>query len=785
MTTLGFRFNQKSKGYFVSPVFLTFAALVFGLSAHAQTVTGTVIDSQKAPISGASVRLSDRDKTISTTTTDERGTFTLASNNTPNLYLTIEAVGFAAFFLRLPGGLAENVEIVLQPASVVADVTVSITRVETRLSETPASVVVLTRDSLDSTAAQTLADSLRQIAGFTLFRRSSSKTTNPTTQGANLRGVSGSGASRSAVLFDGMSLNDAFGGWTYWSRVPQIAVEQAEVLRGGASSLYGTGGLSGAVNLVPLKPENDETILNIRASAGVQNTFDGGLFTSVAKKGWAFDLAAETFQTGGYIPTADNERGFADKHANSRHGNGIFSLERRFGDLTQRRGDAEKFNSGRIFLRGNLFTERRDNGTSLTNNRTYFRKAAAGGDYSNNKFGSFQMRAFIETQVYDQTFSAVSADRNTETLSRFQRVPSQARGANLFWARPIKTHTITASFETREVRGFSDEVGFTQGRATSVSGSGGTERTHSFFAQDIWRVSEKLNLNFGGRVDRWSNIDARSTTRTLATNAVSVLSFPNRSQTAFSPRIGALYQLTENVSLYGAFSRSFRAPTLNELYRGFRVGNVVTQANANLTAERANTFEGGISFAGMKKRLNFRGNVFVTEVSDPVVSVTLSATQSLITRQRQNVGETRTSGIELDAEVALRSDLKLSASYLFADSRVTEFPANPTLVGRFLPQIAKQQLNFQVNYRPRSRFSFGVQARLLDAQFEDDLNTLRLRSFFSIDATAAIRIRKNFQLFAAAENLFNSRYDIGLTPNRTVAAPMFMRVGLRFDLGKR
>ncbi len=777
-------------------VCVIFLLLAFGLLANAQTITGTVYDTQNRPIADAVVTLQSRGTTSARTITDQSGEFSVSHGNSTGMSLVVEARGFTLFTRKLSNDGVRDFSIILQPANVTADVTISITRTETRLNETPASVVVLTRENLDSTAAQTIDDSLRQIAGFTLFRRSSSKTANPTTQGANLRGVSGSGASRAAVLFDGLSLNDAFGGWTYWSRVPQIAVEQVEVLRGGASSLYGTGGLSGAVNFVPLKNSDEAPILNIRASAGSQNTVDGSLFTSADKNGWALDLAAETFQTGGYIPTAANERGLADTRANSRHNNGIFTIERRFrskssppvlGGVAPASGDgvvaSDRTATGRIFLRGNLFTERRYNGTSLTNNRTYFRQASAGGDYSNSKLGDFQIRAFLETQVYDQTFSAVSADRNTETLSRLQRVPSQARGANLFWTRPIKTHNIAASFETREVRGFSDEVGYFNGLPTSRSGSGGTERTYSFQAQDSWSVTEKLNLNFSGRFDGWSNIDARSTTRTLATNAFSVLNLPDRSQAAFSPRLGALYQLTPSISLYGAFSRSFRAPTLNELYRGFRVGNVVTQANANLTAERANTFEGGVSFT--RKRLNIRGNFFVTEVSDPVVSVTLFATPTLITRQRQNIGQTQTRGIELDAEYALSSDLKLSASYLFADARVTEFPANAALVGKFLPQIAKQQLTFQLNYRPQSRFSLGVQTRVSDAQFEDDLNSLRLRPFFTIDATAAFRINKKFQVFAAVENLFNARYDIGLTPNRTVAAPFFLRLGLRFDLGKR
>ncbi|MGQ0542524.1 MAG: TonB-dependent receptor [Blastocatellia bacterium] len=782
-------FTRVSYNFLVHLISAASLLLLVALGVSAQTLTGIVVDGNGAPIAGASVSIT-RTNSNARTITNSEGRFSIAVQITNGSRLTVKAGSFATFERQLANDGVRDFFIVLQPANLSADVTIVVTRAETRLGETPASVVVLTRDALDSTAAQTVDDSLRQIAGFTLFRRSSSKTANPTTQGANLRGVSGSGASRAAVLFDGLSLNDAFGGWTYWSRVPQIAVEQAELLRGGASSLYGTGGLSGAVNLVPLKNGDDAPMLNIRSSVGSQNTYDGGLFTSFAKSGLAIDLAAETFQTGGYIPTAENERGLADTRVNSRHYNGIFTIERRFrakGSPPVLEGvadaSADGVVNGRIFARGSLFSERRDNGTSLTSNRTYFRQAAAGGDYSNTKLGDFQLRAFLETQVYDQTFSAISADRNAESLSRIQRVPSQVRGGSLFWTRPVETHVISASFETREVRGFSDEIGFTNSRPTSQSGSGGTERTYAFLVQDIWNISKKLNLNLGVRFDNWSNIDARSTTRTLATNAVSVLSFPDRSQNTFSPRIGVLYQLTQSISLYGAFSRSFRAPTLNELYRGFRVGNVVTQANANLTAERASTFEGGVSFTG--KWLNIRGNTFVTEVSDPVVSVTLSTTPTLITRQRQNVGKTRTFGIELDFELFVRSDLKFSASYLLADSRVTEFAVSPPLVGKFLPQIAKQQLNFQINYRPRSRFSFGIQSRISDAQFEDDLNTLRLRPYFKMDATAAFRINKKFQVFAAAENLFNSRYDIGLTPNRTVAAPAFVRVGLRLNLGKR
>ncbi len=753
---------------------LFFFFIICALPIFAQTISGIVTDTQNAPIANAEVALATQNKIVAQIATDAEGKFSLTAIGESNLRLKITAKGFSIYEKSLSEtDLNAPLTIVLQPQNLREEVTVSVTRTESRLSETPASVVVLERETIEQTAAQTVDDSLRQVAGFTLFRRSSSKTSNPTTQGANLRGISGSGASRAAVLFDGLSLNDAFGGWTYWTRVPKVAVEQAEVLRGGASQFYGDTALSGAVNLLSAKAEENQPIFRLETSAGLQKTFDGSIFTAYGKRGWFFDLALESFQTRGYIPIAKEERGAADSEANSRHNNGLLTIGKKFGE------------TARFFARGNLFSERRDNGTNLTDNRTYFRQGAFGADLANKNFGAFQLRSFIETQVYDQTFSAISNNRNTETLSRIQRVPSEAFGANLFWVNVFGKHAVASSFEFREVRGASDETVFINNRAASSLSAGGRERTFSFFAQDFWRITKKLNLNFGARFDAWKNFDALSSNKNLTTNQTNAVNFPNRSESSFSPRIAALYEINENFSLYGAYSKSFRAPTLNELYRAFRVGNVLTQANENLKAERADTTEAGINFIGLQRKLSLRTNVFVTEVSNPVVSITLTTMPNLITRQRQNVGETRSRGLEVDAEYLLRKDLRFSASYLLVDSRVTKFSANVNLVGKFLPQIPSQQLTFQTFYRPQTKLSFSLQARLSDAQFEDDLNTLRLRPFFTLDAFASYRLRKNLEIFAAIENAFNNRYDIGLTPNRTIAAPRFVRVGLRFDLGNK
>lgn len=157
-------------------------------------------------------------------------------------------------------------------------------RVPEPLAETPASVVVLGSRALELTPALTVDDVLRQVPGFTLFRRSGSRTANPTTQGASLRGLGGSGASRALVLDDGVPLNDPFGGWIYWSRVPRASLERVEVLRGGASELYGSGALSGVIHIARKRPER--TRVDLDASYGSQSTPDASMAAALRRGNW-------------------------------------------------------------------------------------------------------------------------------------------------------------------------------------------------------------------------------------------------------------------------------------------------------------------------------------------------------------------------------------------------------------------------------------------------------------------------------------------------------------------
>ena len=758
--------------------FAVVLAALFAVQANASAsqtakVDGVVVDQNGAPIAGAEVTFAGK-LTTTTQVTDDRGRFAFDAQGDAAM-LTIRATGFetASHVWKASDPDSSRLRITLTTERLSDQMTITASRTETRVSETAASVALLSRQDIATTAALTVDDALRQVPGFSLFRRSGSRTANPTSQGVSLRGVGASGASRAVVLADGIPINDPFGGWVYWGRVPREAISRIEVVQGGASSLYGTDALGGVVNLITRDAR--DAALSLEASYGNQQTPDASMFAAASLFQWAAQLSAEAFHTDGYVLVDEHERGRIDMKAGAEHTTLDLSLERLISDR------------GRVFLRGSIFDESRENGTPLQTNNTHIKQVAIGSDLASTRAGSFSARVFALREIYNQDFTSIAADRNSELLTRSQRVPAQQIGFTTQWSRPVGSHnTLVAGVDAREVRGASDELAFTAGRVTSTIGAGGRERIVGVFGQDIIRFTPKWLLTLGVRGDRWRNYDAFSLSRPLpAQTPVTVTRFADRIETAFSPRVSLLHKLTDNITLMVSGYRAFRAPTLNELYRSFRVGNVLTQANDKLRAERLTGGEAGASFAALEKKLNLRGTFFWSELTRPIANVTLSVTPALITRQRQNLGRTRSRGVEFEADARVTNTVTITGGYQLIDATVLKFPANTSLEGLLIPQVPRHILTFQARYANPRRLTMSIQGRAVGSQFDDDQNQLGLDRYFTLDAFVSRSIGKGVELFGAFENLTDQRYDIGRTPVRTIGPPLLARVGLRFSLGGR
>ncbi len=699
--------------------------------------------------------------------TDAAGRFEIPIGQAGECVLTVEADGFARFERKI-AAVNEDIflDVPLSRAVFSEAMTVTANRSPARVRDTPASVVNISSEDLAAAPASPVDEVLRQVPGFTLFRRSGSRTANPTSQGVSLRGVGGSGASRAAVYDDGIPLNDPFGGWVAWGRVPRADLDRVEVVSGGASSLYGGAALAGAIALLRREPAGNSLALD--TSYGTQGTPEASASLSGREGPWGAQVAAESFRTDGYIAVPENERGAVDTPVNSRH-DGV--------DVTLGRGEAGK---GQVFLRGSYYTESRDNGTPLQKNDTDIRQLAAGVDWPLSS-GSVSLRAFDMRETYHQSFSSISADRKTETLARLQTVPSDAWGVSAQWTGGAASHRLVAGLDAREVKGKSDENIFAGG-GSSFARSGGTQQTGALFAEDIWTPGARWSVTAGARWDSWKNLDAERDTGPSEAQ-LTINHLPDRSETAFSPRLAVLYRAGRSLALTASGYRSFRAPTLNELYRSFRLGNTLTLSNENLEAERLSGGEAGAILTPPGGAIAARANFFWMEVSNTIANVTLATTPALITRQRQNLGRTRSRGVEVEGEARLSETVALALGYLYADSTVRSFPANRALEGLRVPQVPEHQGSFQVRLRPLPALLLSLSARAATNQFEDDENKLPLGEFIVYDALASVAVTPALEVFVACENLLDRTYNIARTPVTNTGPPRFVRGGLRLRLG--
>ncbi|HKD44514.1 MAG TPA: TonB-dependent receptor [Candidatus Angelobacter sp.] len=725
-----------------------------------RTVQGTVRDQLGYVVPDAHVTLLGPGYEHAATTLSD-GSFRVDGAPRDKLTLSVEARGFARFSVVLEENKGQ-VEVVLLPAAVSEEINVTANRISTTQGETAESIEVVSRRDLDSAATESLDQALRQVPGFTLFRRSDSRTANPTSQGSSLRGVGGSGASRAITLYDDIPLNDPFGGWVYWGRIPREEVSSVELLRGGGSSLYGSGALSGVVNIVPERAQRD--LFSSEVSGGSEATADLSLAGDWRLKSWNFTVGGEAFRSDGYVLVPPNQRGTVDTRANSDHGSVQLAAQR-------------KLQAGDFFVAGDFYNENRNNGTELQLNDTQLWQISGGLNLL-TRLAGVELRGWGSGQSYNQTFSSVAANRNSETLTRAQHVPAQQVGGSLVLSRRVgERNQFVAGADVRSVRGFSNETAFAASVATSLVDSGGRQLTSGVYVQDSIRLHPRLLFTVGSRYDNWDNYEAHtSTTPLVSTVKQSFTGFADESAHAFSPRGALLFRATDRLTLTASAYRSFRAPTLNELYRSFRLGNVLTLANAALQAERLSGAEAGANF--FLKDVRIHAGFFWMEVSHPVANVTLSTTPALITDQRQNLGRTRSRGVEADASWRIQR-FDFVAAYQYVDAIVTSFSANPTLVGLEVPQVAPHQFTLATRYNLPHGWTLATQARASSHQFDDDLNQFSLDPFFQLDTYISKSLLRGVVVFAAVENLTDSRMQVAKTPTVTVGPPIFARAGLK------
>ena len=648
--------------------------------------------------------------------------------------------------------------------------------------ETPAeatvAVVEIDRARIVSEASHRLETLLADAAGLQQFRRSDSRSANPTSQGLSLRGIGGNASSRALLILDGVPQSDPFGGWVPFPAYATDRLGRIRVTRGGGSGFWGSGALAGTVELESATPDQLSPFTGSIAYGSRDSVEANGSATLVRGSGFA-TVSGAYARGDGFIPTVAEDRGPADRPAPYEQGSGAIRAGIAIAPETE------------LQVNVSAFTDKRERGTAFTEN------SSEGADASVRLVGrgrwGWSALGYVQTRAFASSFASVDATRSTATQSLDQyNVPATGVGARFEVAPPVGSNlSLRLGGDVRALEGRTQELySFVAASPTRRRETGGQTQTLGLFADGSTRLGD-LTLSLGGRVDWWRIENGFLDERALAGGpALTDTRFADRDGSEATGRAGVAWQASDAIAVRAAAYRGWRLPTLNELYRPFRVGADATGANPNLAPERLTGTEGGITFTPLPG-MQLSGTFFWNRLEDAIANVTEGrgpgnfpgvgfVSAAGVYRVRRNLDAIESKGFELDASYR-PGPVGARVSWSHTDPRIEASGSAAALNGLRPAQTPRDLVSATLDWR-QGDWGAALTLRHAARQFEDDANVDALAPATTVDAFLAAPLRSGFSVELRGENLLNERVEAGISGADVVerASPRTLWVGLRY-----
>jgi outer membrane receptor protein involved in Fe transport len=770
---MGSRFSKRV--WSRTPLIAATAVALGGSSLAAQgTIRGTVSRADThSPISGASVSVANPQRVA---TTDPKGAYVLRDLPAGTYVVTTTAIGRApdSGSVVVPSSGTVSHEVSLKEGSLLlSSVIVSATKTAVEASKVTTTVNVLTPEQVRQSPARESQDMLREIPAVELPRTSS--LVGGTAQIVSIRGVD---EGRTAVLFDGIPVNDAWGEWIDWGRVPKGMIDRVEVLEGGTSNLYGNGAMGGVISFFgrPMSPGSMDLQVDGGSRSGRHAFAAAGVPLA---SGFSVDANGDYQEGGGYkLIGLNGAVGPVDVASSSITRNAYARL------------NYSPSSTWSAFATGHFFGDSRGLGTPLSVGNRDQRDVDFGLNGQGVGGGTLAIRGWDGRQIENQRATTIRSAtlRNAEDSSSNAQLPSHDWGASALWTRTgvIGLESFSAGADYRHYQGDYNEIDYnTTGCPSATCGaiarqisSGGNQSLSGAFLQAIAAPISPLRIELSGRVDQWNNDDGHS----FLTGGTQT-TYQDRSKTAFSPRLGARYQITSSFSLHGAVYKAFRAPNLAELYRKQVSATSITVPNPDLSAETALGREVGFDWQPVDW-LQAKGTYYVAEYNDFNVPVTLTTNKpaecgAIATcRIRQNVNAERSQGGE--AYIALRPihELYISGGVSYDDDRQQSgLPATAT-------DATKPHINRVPSPRQTIRATYSANQLgdwTLMWRHEGRTTTLGgigLAPFTVVDANVQRELIPGLRGFVSVENIGDVKYQVNIAGAGTATNPFVYSIGL-------
>ena len=708
--------------------------------------------------------------------TDERGAYVLRRLPAGRYEIVTTALGREPVrdTVTVRDGATTRHDVALRTGSLLlSSVIVSATRTPTEASQVASTVNVLGPEQIATSPARETQDLLREIPGVELPRTSS--LVGGTAQIVSIRGVD---EGRTAVLFDGVPINDAWGEWIDWGRAPKGMIERVEVVEGGSSHLYGNGAIGGTISFYsrPLAPG----AVTAQLESGSRGARHGFVSAGVPLAGaLTANVSGDYQQGGGYTLLDPAMRGTVDLPS---------AIIQRNAYLRLSYAPSAAWSAS---VTGHLFGDSRNTGTPLSYQSRDQKDVQLGFDHGAVAGGTLSLRGWNGRQDEFNRSSSIRAGRALEDSSVIADIPSHDWGGSALWTREGMLHltSFTVGGDYRHYQGNYDErdyntacPGVSCGAFLRSILSGGAQSLSGAFVQTIAAPFTPLRVELALRADRWDNTDGRSI------DASGTTSYPDSSKTRLSPRVGVRYQLLRGLALHGAWYEAFRAPNLAELYRKQinASASQITLPNPYLSAESAQGREVGLDWQPAEW-MQLKGTWYVADYRDFNVPVTLTAAQrpaecgtATTCRQRLNVSRSRSKGGE--AYLALRPlpELFVSGAVNYDDARVVSGPTG-TVPGAPINRVPSPKQTIRATYA--SPLLGDVTAMWRHEGQTTTLQGLPLEPFTVVDASLRRTLVPGLRAMISVENIGDTAYQVNVSGTGASALysygmPRTVRVGL-------
>ncbi|USI72536.1 TonB-dependent receptor [Sphingomonas morindae] len=639
-------------------------------------------------------------------------------------------------------------------SSPTSDIVVTATRSALPITDVPASVSVITSEQIEGTPARTIDDVLRRVPSVDLPIASTNEQ-HPTDTIVSMRGLSGI---RSLVLLDGVPINDPFFGYVQWSEVPVETVDRIEVVRGGGAPLWGNYAMGGVINI--LTRPIDRTGLVAEAAGGSRGAYRADGHAALAGNGFGVGIEAGVNHSDGYVEQVESARGAITvptgftSHTAALSGNAELAP-----DLRARARVSYYDNDQNFLTRLNTNTQRT---WRYTGTLTW--TPAAGGTVELTGFHNDEH--FVTNNPGTPDGAGVN---DAEYVQNRHRTRANDRGASLVWTQTFEgaVRSLSAGADYRGVRG-SDHAAIFDETGTQLrtdTGSGNQRFLGGYVQADVHPL-DRLQLLLSVRYQDFYSYDG------LDNTPGGLGRVRSRHDNDVDPRLSIRYQLPAGFALRGAVYRAFRAPTLDNLYRGASVPGYILYSNAALKPETLEGAEAGFDFD--RGPIRFQATAYTSRISDFLTyryldPATLPAGFDIGARLI-NAGRARSRGVE--AELTWRPTPKLSATaaYTYADSIVTRNPEDPASVGVQQPGIPRHKVSAGVDWTGPFGIRVSPRVRYLSSTNGDPDNIYRTDAHFIADLAASAPLGHGLETFVQIENLFDRRY---IGTNDGFTAPLY------------